>query len=492
MKLILLLILILGFSFSFSVHVPVALNLFKQIDTNNNGLLSKRELIQFGARHNPHQPNNIELHKVDRLFTYLDRNRDGIVDKQDWDKVFKLKSLDGDADPEEIHISLTGEFDQMTIMWVTFEKTPSIVEYKVKGDSTYSQTTGVEYTYQGGEFGWYGWIHRVVLQNLKPTTQYVYKVGDGTNWSSEYNFTTQASPNSPPASSYLYGFYGDQGTYIPAGFAVIDQIVKDNSKRRFDLFMHVGDICYAGTGSSWEFESIWDLWENLIQPFAAHIPYMFAVGNHEKYFNYTAYRHRFHMPENGNGNFWYSFNHGLVHWLQMSTEHPYTPGSPQYKWIQEDLIKATKNRDKQPWLFVSGHRSIFCSDKDEWGSREQRQHILSPLFEKYKVDMYLSGHMHMYERVYPVFANGTVDTKALSNNGHVYTNPRPPVYAVQGTGGVFTSFDTYVSPQPAWSAKRNDHWGYGRLEVFNFTHLHYSFQIEETGESDDYFWLIKA
>src|SRR5690348_2241694 len=37
------------------------------------------------------------------------------------------------------------------------------------------------------------------------------------------------------------------------------------------------------------------------------------------------------------GIFWYSFNYGNIHIIMMSTEHDYTPGSKQYKWLEQDL-----------------------------------------------------------------------------------------------------------------------------------------------------------
>jgi hypothetical protein len=47
------------------------------------------------------------------------------------------------------------------------------------------------------------------------------------------------------------------------------------------------------TGSTREFESIWDLWARQVQPLAAYTPYMTAVGNHEHYFNWTSYSNRY-------------------------------------------------------------------------------------------------------------------------------------------------------------------------------------------------------
>ena len=58
-------------------------------------------------------------------------------------------------------------------------------------------------------------------------------------------------------------------------------MINDNSNDPFNMVLLVGDIAYAGTGSTWEFEEIWDIWEDQVEPLAAICPWMFSVGNHE-------------------------------------------------------------------------------------------------------------------------------------------------------------------------------------------------------------------
>lgn len=126
---------------------------------------------------------------------------------------------------------------------------------------------------------------------------------------------------------------------------------------------------YAGTDTNIPFlnitnkdecEWIWDLWGQQIEPLAAHMPYMTGVGNHEVFYNWTAFTHRYHMPtqDGGNGNFWFSYDYGSVHFTSLSTEQPYTPGSPQWLWAQQDLRKAVANRANVPWIVVTGHRPM--------------------------------------------------------------------------------------------------------------------------------------
>ena len=48
-----------------------------------------------------------------------------------------------------------------------------------------------------------------------------------------------------------------------------------------NLTMVVGDLAYAGTGRELEFEPVWDVYGDLVEPLAANAPFMASVGNHE-------------------------------------------------------------------------------------------------------------------------------------------------------------------------------------------------------------------
>ena len=91
--------------------------------------------------------------------------------------------------------------------------------------------------------------------------------------------------------------------------------------------------------------------------------------------NFTGYINHFRMPgpqSGGQDNFWYSFDHGMVHYVQLDTEtdlghglvSPDQPGGPegedsgpfsqrmnaQTDWLAKDL--ASVDRSKTPWIIV--------------------------------------------------------------------------------------------------------------------------------------------
>lgn len=95
-----------------------------------------------------------------------------------------------------------------------------------------------------------------------------------------------------------------------------------------------------------------------------------------------------------------------------------------------------------------------------------------PLFIQYQVQLVITGHSHVYERVF--YDN----TTTVVNN--TYTNVHSPVIIVQGTGGAYYD-DKWISPQPWWSKSRVIKYGYGRVTV----------SIDKIQKRLDYEYLIE-
>eukprot|EP00455_Lapot_gusevi_P052945 TRINITY_DN8158_c0_g1_i17.p1 TRINITY_DN8158_c0_g1~~TRINITY_DN8158_c0_g1_i17.p1 ORF type:complete len:243 (+),score=60.89 TRINITY_DN8158_c0_g1_i17:88-816(+) len=118
--------------------------------------------------------------------------------------------------------------------------------------------------------------------------------------------------------------------------------------------------------------------------------------------------YRFHMPDNGRHLYWYSFDYGNVHVVQMSSEHDYFPGSPQYTWMQQDL--SAVNRSLTPFVVITGHRPMYnsenCTDDpsaSDFPVSLGMQRAFEDLLYKYRVDLALWGHQHSYERTCAVY-----------------------------------------------------------------------------------------
>jgi hypothetical protein len=147
---------------------------------------------------------------------------------------------------------------------------------------------------------------------------------------------------------------------------------------------------------------------------ATRLAWMSCPGNHERdwpgsksLFNGldsggecgVSYSTRLQMPRPSFDDTWWSRDIGAVHYLSISTEHSFAPGSSQYDFIERDLRQVT--RGYTPWVIVGGHRPMYISstntapvDGDQTVAALLRQH-LEPLFAKVFITTIISSLLHV-------------------------------------------------------------------------------------------------
>lgn len=170
----------------------------------------------------------------------------------------------------------------------------------------------------------------------------------------------------------------------------------------------------------------------------------------------------------------------MVHYvsLDMETDYPdyedadYDPiqfGSyllQQVDWLAADL--AAVDRCKTPWLIVTGHRPWYASGN----TCPACQDAFEALFVKYNVDLYFSGHYHLYERQRTIGLNGTIDPNHLND-------PSSPWYIVNGAGGHYGGLSKFThadyAPRVFGLSVANATYGWSRLVFHNRTHLTHEF-----------------
>ena len=222
-----------------------------------------------------------------------------------------------------------------------------------------------------------------------------------------------------------------------------------------DFVLHHGDICYADDtlfGVFHSYEESFNYCQRMMTNITSAKFYMTTVGNHEinctevsflsKYCSsdhkdQLPYSHRFHMPSkqsNGYSNSWYSFNYAFVHVISLSCE--------------SDV--ASSNRSKTPWVIVQCHRpwrgSTAVDEVLEGGilNCPSCRAAFEDLLIEYNVDIYLTGHVHWYERIclkgksfflsfhlkeiFLLIFQGTINTTN-------YVNPDSPVHLTVGSIG---------------------------------------------------------
>jgi Icc-related predicted phosphoesterase len=141
----------------------------------------------------------------------------------------------------------------------------------------------------------------------------------------------------------------------------------------------------------------------------------------------------------------FSFDYGMAHWTVLDS-NPYTDWTePKLRaWVEQDLAKAQSAR----WRFVALHHPPYNSSRAHFS--EQRIRVLSDLFEKYKVAIVFAGHVHNYQRTFPLkFKTAASTPRPLGKqqeiagewefdknyDGKTKTTPAGPIYLVTGAGG---------------------------------------------------------
>lgn len=376
---------------------------------------------------------------------------------------------------EQVHLSLGDNPTQMVVMFATMSSDGSPINLKggPAGSVSWGAKKGGPYTghaaasattYATGGTPWPGVLYNATMTGLQPSSRYYYTVTAGGATSAEFSFKAAPPANVAPSYPLKFSIFADMGEECDTPgpgcsgptIKALEQATADND---FDLLVHAGDIAYtSGT------QSIWDAFLRQIQPIAANTPYSVCVGNHEHYFNFTGYLHRWRMPgpDQAVSALWHSYDYGPVHFVGMSTEHDYEAGSAQLAFLKADLARANARRHITPWIVFYAHRPLYCSTDDYYDCRingpKKLAPVLEPLLKENGVDLFVAGHLHNYERAWPVY-NGTVLQKD-------YKDPAATVHVVAGMAGDSEGLtNKWESPSPAWSAVRDAELGYVRVTV---------------------------
>ena len=391
------------------------------------------------------------------------------------------------AEPEQVHLSTTGIPGEMIVQWGTEEDTmascPSdnIVEYGTDNDNLNLSENGNSNMYL-----WTTCTHTTQLQNLNPNTTYYYRVGGEGEWSSVYSFKTiKENPD-----KITIGAIADHGTSSNA-----QETTSNMENENLDLVIHPGDISYAngaGSGNGVGDQSVWDEYQNQIESLTSECPHMYAPGNHEEDaepYGFDAYESRFFNP--GQNSFWYSFDFEFIHFVSISSEHDYEPGSTQHTWLRNDLEDANNNRENYPWIVIFAHRPMYSSngDGDGHGSEIEFREAMEGLLFDYQVDLAIWGHDHHYERTYPVFEENVYSNNS-GNLDDPFYKPGATIHIVAGMAGRST-YDGLEEPQPLWSAYREVSYGYTFFEATKTT-INYKFIRNSDLSVGDEFWITNT
>jgi predicted phosphodiesterase len=284
----------------------------------------------------------------------------------------------------------------MTVMCETAVPTRCVVEYGDQEPLALAATSTAEAT-----------LHEIPLKNLSPKTRYVYRVkcvaADGTvTESGLLTFGTAVDVT----DAWSFCVVGD----TQANPKMTAKVAKSMWERRPHFVLHCGDVVDNGPVKREWTDELFTPCQDLFSRVAV-FP---CIGNHER--NHAHYYQYFSLPK---PEYYYQYRYGNAEFFSIDTNKPVGPGSEQYAWLDKALATSTAR-----WKICYHHHPVYSSDSDDYGKtfqlsktfegdRNARQ--LAALYEKHNVDLCFNGHIHLYERSWPV-RQGQVDRK----NGVMY------------------------------------------------------------------------
>jgi 3',5'-cyclic AMP phosphodiesterase CpdA len=307
-------------------------------------------------------------------------------------------------------------------------------------------------------------IYRAMLRNLRPGGSVPYRV----KLNGAAVFEAEAQTRKP--GNHRMIVFGDAAD----GSAPQAAIAKAVAAAQPDAVFITGDLVYS-RGRAAEYRArFFPVYNGEEVPLLRRVPILVVPGNHDvpfgkwadasAYFAYWSLRLNGPALKAGEANAApvttgvhdavvaasgpafprmasYSFDYGKVHWTVLDSNLYTDWESPAMKaWLVADL-RAAKGA---AWRIVALHHPLFQSARSHFDDQWMR--TISPMLEKYGVDLVFAGHVHNYQRTAPLRFKPTKvgpRGKAVAGeftvdeafDGKAITRAKGIIHIVTGAGG---------------------------------------------------------
>lgn len=302
----------------------------------------------------------------------------------------------------------------MTVRWETTRPSTSVVHWADRvewvGPKERREPTFANQQVQDGKHR----LHEVRIDDLQPDTAYYYRVQSVDDlgrelWGEVLSFQTAPGAETPFAFAVISDTQGNP--------QVSGRVAEHAWGLRPNFLLHPGDLVSTGTVKQQWLEHFF----SSMKPLLERVALFPVLGNHERdarfYYDYMSLP----APE-----YYYTFEYGNAQFFMLDSNRKVAPGSEQYAFLEREL-----KRSEAEWKIVCYHHPAYTSDENDYGNTwygpstrgDLRTRELVPLFDEHGVDIVWNGHIHSYERTWPLRGDkATAPTEGT-------------VYMVTGGGG---------------------------------------------------------
>ena len=244
-------------------------------------------------------------------------------------------------------------------------------------------------------------FNKVVISGLKPDTEYVYRVGDGTRMSALRTFRT--GKKAADTDFFVIGDMQDEDT------SNLDAILAslDDSAVNYAFGIQTGDAVDNGGMYKW--------WVNVASIFSAGYlntrPIIHVLGNHEYYGDYDGENSADYFgmtTADDKAPLAYSSSNGNVYVAVINYADTGETYTKAIEWVKNDAASSNAL-----WKVLTIHQPAYYTNPG--GGNTNVNSLIPPLVDEAGFNAVFSGHDHSYVRTYPVTGGQRDD-----ENGAVY------------------------------------------------------------------------
>lgn len=303
------------------------------------------------------------------------------------------------------------------------------------------------------------YANRATIDGLTPSTKYVYRVGDGTTWSTNYYFTT-----GNPSNGFSFAVFGDpqigafdnnKHSSLPHDSLTDDKTGWGNTLKEvisnhpsINFLFSLGDQVnnYDDLSKQQdEYKAFFN--PDSTQNFFQNYPLATFEGNHDHQMG-TYYSFHYNHPNlstlgqtsnsninNNDGDYW--FTYGNVLFMALNANDPLDTAA--HDEFMQQAIAANPN---VKWKVAAWHQSAY-SEANHSDASSADDPIMTirktwpKLMDKYGVDIVLQGHDHEYTRTLQMYGGVPVNTSKTNS----VTNPKGTVYFTLDSGSGSKYYD---------------------------------------------------
>ncbi len=301
--------------------------------------------------------------------------------------------------------------------------------------SEYDDVVATAYNAKLTNFRYY----RATMTGLKADTRYIYRVGDGYNYSAIYSFKTVSGGdtfNFVALGDAQLGTNGNVENDLPSWTETLSTATNSFSP---SFIMHLGDEVESWDGNAIQIpqsETEYQVFYGT--EYTSSVPFANVIGNHEvSKANWSDHHNnpnqtKFGWSSSGGdqaADYWFVAGNALFLVLNSNV---YSDADTFF----EKAISAAEEKygDRITWKIVSMHHTLFGVNRiiTEEAS-QKRQKELAPILKKHDVDLVLMAHEHTYCRTHIMGGEDGLTPVPAENGANSVIAPDGILYMTLGS-----------------------------------------------------------